>query len=389
MIDIISRIINLIIKNIHRLFPVFGFILLSLYIWGRYIRNRLPREIPFDLTLLRLIMLIIICSSYIYIIYRLIKPKVPPQFILNVLVSIINTVKSFDNYTKQFNLISNTYIKIFTYIANKINYYNVILWEKILLIINTVPHIILLSALFIDTFYLGKLFYFYKVIWVTLFFFLIPFSLYSFDYVCEHYINYWEKNSENVWTTYKPNVLPPELDFWHPDYNEDDDDECIPPNDMEISFRTFIPTYFDEIYYEQKTPHFYYIIRPTIEWYNNLFKEYNVTWKSCGDIKNTIIEKDLNLIIRLKSIITTHEIITKWTNVQQNIKNIRIIIYIGYLICWAYILYVSLSNFKDFYMLSCIIEVIKTHLLQGKVPLKLCIFLLIIIFYNEKEQKDN
>jgi len=379
------KIISLIEKTIHKLFPLIGFLLLSLYIWGRFFRNRLPREIPFDLTLIRLIILISICTGYIYIIYRLIKPKTPHQIILNFLVYIVNIVKTFDNYLKQFNIVSRIYKKIFTYLANKIDYNNFYLWRNVYRIINTIPHIILLCAFTIDTFYFHKLFYFYKVIWVTLFFFIIPFSLYSFNYVCEIYILYWEKNCKSVWTRYKQGVLPPKDDYWHPDF-EEPEEECLPPNDMEISFREFLPVYFQEIYYEQKTPHFYYIIRPTMEWYENFFKEHNLTWETCGDAHCKIIDKDLNLIIRFKAIQETYDLMTTMTSIPNIIKYTRIFVYIGYLICWFYILYMSLHTFKDFYLFYGVYNILNVFLLQSKFPFGICILILILTVFNRNKQ---
>ena len=52
-----------------------GIIILGYYIWFRFIRERLPRDIPFDLSFISLFVLIIICVSYIYKIYKIIKPS--------------------------------------------------------------------------------------------------------------------------------------------------------------------------------------------------------------------------------------------------------------------------------------------------------------------------
>ena len=277
------------------------------------------------------------------------------------------------------------YIKIFVYLANKINYKLFYRYEKVFIIINVLPHIVLFSVLFIDTFYFHKIEFFYKAIWITILFFIIPLVLYSFNYVCEQYINYWENNTKNVWTTYVRGVLPPEQDFWHSDYDDSEDDECIPPDDMEISYRIFIPIYFNELYFEQETPHFYYNIRPTMEWYNNLFKEYNVTQDNCKEIKNKLITKDLDLIFQLKAIQQTYDVIMICLNVLYIVKNIKIIIYIGYLICWSYILYTSLYTFKDFDLLYNIIEVIRLNIMQSKIPFKICIIILIIAKYASKK----
>lgn len=306
-------------------------------------------------------------------------------FILNFLGSLINAVKAFDDYLKQYQIVSATYIKIFSYLANKINYNNFDLWKKIILIINIVPHLILLCIVSLDIFYFHKLFYFYKAIWITLFFFLIPFTLYSFNFVCEHYIIYWEKNSDYVTTNYKPNILPPELDFWHPDYYDKDDDCSFPPGYMQISIRKFLPIYLDEVYYEQKTPYFTYHIIPTKECYEELFKKYNLTWKTCNSIIEKVTKDDMDLVLHLTAIQTSYDILNKHTNILSILKNIRIVIYAGYLICWISILVTSLHNFKDFYLLYYIMDMLKNFILQSKLPIKSSIVLMIITFFNHKD----
>lgn len=52
---------------------VFGFIILCIFIWIRFIKERLPRDIPFDLSFFSFFILLIICISHIYIIYRILK----------------------------------------------------------------------------------------------------------------------------------------------------------------------------------------------------------------------------------------------------------------------------------------------------------------------------
>jgi len=59
-----------------------GLIGLIFYIWHRYIRERLPRDIPFQPTLLNLLFLITISLTYFYILLRIFKPKPPHPWIL-------------------------------------------------------------------------------------------------------------------------------------------------------------------------------------------------------------------------------------------------------------------------------------------------------------------
>ena len=272
--------------------------------------------------------------------------------------------------------------------ANKIDYNNFRLWRIIIPCIMLIPHLILLLVLSIDVFYSTKLLYFYKAIWFTLFLFIIPFSLYSFNYLFEYYMLYWEKNTKAVGTLYKQGVLPPIEDYWYPDYDDsEDDDDCTPPETMYISYSKFIPIYFNEVYYEFKTPGFYYVIHVIKQWYDALFKKYNVNWDTCSKIKEELIEKDLNLRIRSKTIQKTYNVLATMTDITITpliIKYARIIIYMGYLICWSYILCISLYNIKDTYTLYFIKNIFVTYFIQLNIPYKISILLIIGLLTRRK-----
>ena len=349
------------IRNLSIL-PFLGFILISFYIWGRYIRTRLPRDIPFNLTLWWLVVLIFMCCGYIYIIYRILNPKMPPQIILNFIGQISNIIKAFDNYLKQFSIVSQNYKYIFISLANLINYNNFVTWKKLLIIIDILPQLILLFALIIDVFYYQQLFYFYKVIWMTLLLFLVPFCLYTFNYINELLILYWERNSKHVRIPYMKGVLPPKEDFMHEEYDDSEDDFNQPPGYMFIPFRTFIQLYFNEIYFCQNTPNFRYSVEPTIEWRYHFFKTYNLTWESSFDkLEFNIIAKDVNIILQLSSILYSHKLIITYTNVPYIQRYMKALIYLGYLICWGYILYKSLHTLQDFNITIELLEILKEY----------------------------
>ena len=344
--------------------PFIGFLLLALYIWGRYIRHRLPRIIPYDLTLWQFLILISICCSYMYVIYRTFKPKIPPQIILDYILYISNILKAFDNYLKGFHVISYVYKKIFTFLAYKIDANNLNLWKKILIIIEILPPFILLFVLSIDTFYHHKLFYFYKAIWITLILLIVPFCLYSFNYIKESLITYWENNSEHVSIRYIQGILPPKQDYWHPEYEETDDDCYGPPGFIVIPFRTFIAFYvneikFKEIYFNETQPNCDYSVKPFMKWYNDFFEKYNLNWDSPSfhDIKYNIIKKDMDFIVQLSSILYSYNEITTKSKVPTILKYIKVLFYIGYIICWGYILSTSLYSVVNLSVLSQIFDI--------------------------------
>jgi len=55
---------------------ILGIIMLLAFIWLRFIRTRLPKEIPFDFSLLGFLILLNLCGVYVYILISLLrKPK--------------------------------------------------------------------------------------------------------------------------------------------------------------------------------------------------------------------------------------------------------------------------------------------------------------------------
>ena len=53
---------------------ILGLFLFFYYIWFRFIKEKVLRDIPCDLTIIRFIGLCIICAVYMYIIFRIYVP---------------------------------------------------------------------------------------------------------------------------------------------------------------------------------------------------------------------------------------------------------------------------------------------------------------------------
>jgi hypothetical protein len=148
-------------KNLlNYLLVILGVIILSIFIWLRFIRERLPRAIPFDLSILGLLILLVICIIYLFIIINLF-------FGLNSnskqLTSIINTIYR-PLYAVDENIKNNVKLKPYSekylvYIINilkKTNtFYNqnkIIDYLHIYYIFQIFPRIVLIIALLVDTF---------------------------------------------------------------------------------------------------------------------------------------------------------------------------------------------------------------------------------------------
>src|SRR5271168_4168773 len=63
-------------KNKYYLLLFSGILIVAWFIWARFIVDRLPKFIPFSLTLLTLSLLIFTCIIYIIILKQLLRPRV-------------------------------------------------------------------------------------------------------------------------------------------------------------------------------------------------------------------------------------------------------------------------------------------------------------------------
>jgi hypothetical protein len=66
---------------------ILGLIILVVFIWYRFIRERLPKDIPFNLSIEGLIILLEICIIYSYIIYTLTTEKKSTNAFITAIVS--------------------------------------------------------------------------------------------------------------------------------------------------------------------------------------------------------------------------------------------------------------------------------------------------------------
>jgi hypothetical protein len=153
----------------------FGFLLLSAILWLQYFRPRLPRDIPFDLTLMRLILLIWTCLIFIWILKRIIRPKVSWVFVL-IYPKIYPYIQAFykpimllDDMI-QTKIISDLFIKRISQVLPYITFPLGDLYGmfKVHVIIHFIPRLLLLSLFMIDIFYFNKIALMYYFIWIGL-----------------------------------------------------------------------------------------------------------------------------------------------------------------------------------------------------------------------------
>lgn len=312
-----------------------GLIITSWIIWSRFIRKRIIRNIPDSLfTEYRFWILLYICFIYSFTIKNLIKPSetTPYHEIIIFFTNIIyKPLITLDHLIKY-----NTFIKPYYYrimftlsIFIKKKPFNLI---KILVFFSQLfPRIILISFLIIDTFYFNKLEIFYKIILIGIIPFIYRYFKYSIKDLFEHLI----VKLENKYSRVK--VYEKGYEF---DKNRKNNtnaalhcEERTIREYIEIKFDNYFDYLNDDVNYEYEA--FPFIKNEIHEKYKNLYnRRINITEL---DKETELYYELMPKIITLKLNLYRFETIDE----QKLIIRSKIIIFGGYLICWAYILIIS------------------------------------------------
>lgn len=321
-----------------------GMLLLSLFLWNRYIREKLPKELPISLSTLGVFVISCICIMYLIHIFQLItnfdsKNKFISTFselIFKPLKTLDETIKNtykikpyYENLLiKNIKILQNCIIKRFT------NPY-----LKLYVIFEIVPRILLLIALLLDIFLFHELYYIYKVIYISIIILIGKYLKYSYKYAKETYLRALEKIAENILT----------------DHTSVDED----PMYLNIrSIQEFIDIQTDAIIFENKEYTYIPSIKNTyVEQYRkkkNLplsAKQYQFTVNDITDLQKDFY-RIMGIIIPLSVYIEEYRYAEKYSRTVYT----KILIYSLYLVCWLYIL-ISSHGITDY---STIIKFIQT-----------------------------
>jgi hypothetical protein len=238
--------------------------------------------------------------------------------------SLYSPLKFLDYYIKDLPYTNNTYkygINFLAYILgpliidSRIYYYVFVI----------IPRLILLTALYIDVFHFNKLVYIYKVLLIGVVLLIGKYIIYSFKYAKEHFIESLQYYV-SIGMDYEYAVQVVELDT-----AEEDD---IPPT-MVVPLPIFVEFQTDT-----------YIMKDSYYDYMSFFNPRNDTYY----IKHHIpvprqfgieeINTRINNILKISLILAHYELLHN----NENIKNLKILIYLNYLLCWGYILITSLPS---------------------------------------------
>lgn len=344
-----------------------GFLLITIYFWSRFIRSRISKVLPLDLTVLKFFILLYLCCIFSFIIFMLVISRKKNIIIETFLDWVFIPIKNLEIYIRNLPFIKIRYenfldnIKsILEYSIIKTNLFYAIFW--------VFPRLILLTALFIDVFFFNQLHYKYQVILFGLLLFFNRCFKYSLKNIKEEKIKYLSLYIENICTKYYPGIHPAEWPENQNENNDDDDDDDYPPT-MSLPLDIFIKFQTESIIYENITRNigtvFYtqkaneefwekyikqkyvlFVNQPIPEDYTNIFgdKPPENYYKARSVIYDKKKEFSRNEIEKIMQISLLIEHLNKTSNYNDNFKYMKILIYLNYLLCWLYVLLVSLPN---------------------------------------------
>ena len=359
----------------HKISILFGLLLFSTFIYYRFIRERLPKDIPLNLNILGFLIIVYLCCIYIYIIYKLLFPyKEPNKFIEKIIEYVYKPLKDFDTYLKDLLFIKSYYEDYISKFANNIKYLfkekiqGIILFEWIFYII---PRIVLISTLLIDIYYFGRLYYIYKVLLIGILLILRRYILYSIKKAKIDFIEVLTIDI-SILMVYVPGVhLTERPEYISQEEVDEEDDDDWPPS-MNLDLKTFIEfwtnfiaynNYIDFYPHKYNNEEFTFHFVDLSEFYRyKIYKEnppYSLFFSNTFCARTQILKKsskDFNTYISMYKK-KTNDIIQlalmlEYKNINDDnslYKYIKVGIFSCYLLSWLSILILSIHtlNIED------------------------------------------
>lgn len=340
-----------------------GFVLFILYMWNRFFRERTPKNLPLTLNIIYVVILVYICILFTYLIYTLIFPRKTSIMVQNLIEFLFTPLKELDIFIKEIPKIKPYYFKIIIYLFEKVEDM-IIDSNKFFYMFWLFPRIILIAALYIDVFVFHRFHYKYMVILFGLLLFFNKYLMYSLKYYKTQTIDVYKNDIKYILTDYVSKVHPSEFEE---DYDEDEDE---PGPTMTLPFETFIDFQTNSIVYHNKVRSIitiretsklddyywtHYAGHPHPDFFNKTIpKDYvnnfgdevpNNYYEARSFIHEKIQEYLKHVLESTTRICLVIEYYKKNNNENKKIKAIKIFIYSSYLICWSYVLFISLKTY--------------------------------------------
>ena len=310
-----------------------SFLLLLTFIWYKFIRVRLPKEIPFELTEYSFIAILISICLYCFNIRKLFSTS-KQDF-----VDISKIVKNINYYLyKPFTILlsyiiatfplefekyyTKSILKIMSFNLTKFYFYSYVLIRFSIVIVFT-----------IDVLYIHKVYFVYSLTLLVIILLLYRIITYLLEFLRDNAF-------ESIDSKYNIAII-------HPAYNQ----MCF------INSQVMVDILSSQLIRKQPLIPFSLIFK--YEYLESLRVEYNIDPKV--RITSVLDFEDLEVFIKNSLNFYAHvqAILTAYKNITIEYKEIFLSIYMLYTICWTYILIVSISSLSGLPFLFSIVNLIE------------------------------
>jgi hypothetical protein len=275
-------------------------ILISFFLWFKFLREHIPRDIPFHLTFLSFFFLCILIFVSIYKLISLFYKKKD-----NIIFDYLRSCFLLLDYTIKKNIISDNKLEnaIFKLYKLLFKYMKIMTFMEIYIKFS-------FSIIFIiDVFVFNCLSYIYTYIFLFIYTYCFKYSIISLQSYIMNQQQMLSQNIEIRTTTLSDGI------------------------DIEKSINILA------IQKSSKQPLFDYTLLLTYDFIKRTHKEQKLNSKQKINIKYYIkhMQKKVNNLVEFKAVLIDYSVIKK----QPFVKFIQVITSIFYLMCWFYILYLS------------------------------------------------
>ena len=333
---------------------ILGCISLLCMFYVRFIRSRLPQNVPFILTEWRFYAILCICINFIYIIKINIKPKVTNKYVQEIANYLGLPFSTFDNLLKT-NEYSLSHIKTIIKYSYPKGYRTQIF---LIIFLQLIPRIILISVFLLDVFYFHKLYYFYVIIFFGIFPWFYFYHRYSMYHAKELGVVYLETLYTNV-DIFEAGWDEPTVQY---EYDEDDilREIRIAPewkphirdkyHEKMVTIREYLQILLEKDIDDALNDYTDdYQFDPAAYSKEYRYEQYEkITGKSVfTDEDYKILRKEFNEMIPILRDLYYHLYFLPDTEKKFNLHKINIVIYMLWFIAWSYILLKSFHTLNN------------------------------------------
>jgi hypothetical protein len=323
------------------------------FLYFNFIRERLPKNIPFILSEYSFYVLLFICGLYAYTLKQLILPKESNTFFYKIISFLHKPFLVFDTTLKYNKFSYRYYYMSFWFLMEKVIAWDFFERGFVIYFLQLIPRIILLLIFIVDVFWLHYIEIFYYFIFLGIFPLLYNYLKYSLEFALIDYIKILEDKYDFVWVFEEGYGT---LNWKHNPKAIYHNTKVSIKQYLELQIETLL-TYGDNEEY--------------IEYYGEPYAKENVfdTYREKNKINTELTLKDFNNITKQFDFIMPKLIdlslfikANKLTPKYFYITHIKAAIYVGYLICWLYILIISLSSLDNLPFTLKILESLTQYL---------------------------